>query len=287
MKVAIFLLSVVLYLPLSAQQIDTLALKKEIDALHNLESIQQYLDRIYEEDQQYRGAQSIDSLDYRHLLSMSYFVNKFGYPKSQQFGRSAYAAWLIWVHTRHHALARSSFPIILKGFLSNELPASELRSYYLASLYHEKFDDNAHLELPLKTLFERCEVVTADQIDISRMVAEKQAINAFEQLPIRRADYYQADGSSRNYELNGHTIPVRFDGEQLKLFQLEDGRIFLLVVTIDGSAEPRELMETPDGRFVIKNRQSNKYYRIQGEELLLFADEALLKRYPKISIAPE
>lgn len=84
-----------------AQTIDTVLIRREIEALSNKEQIQRYLDNMMAEDQKYRGKQTNDSIDLAHLVSISYFTNKFGYPQQKEFGHASSVPWAVWIHSKY------------------------------------------------------------------------------------------------------------------------------------------------------------------------------------------
>jgi hypothetical protein len=267
MNYRILFLLLVAWSSTHGQVIDTLELKNEIDQISNKEGIQAYLDHLFEMDQAYRGRQTNGSLDYRHLLSVSYFINRFGYPKREDFGRSANALWLVWIHNKHSELSRLAFPIILKGFQAREISEEELRTYFLKGLYQSKFVDEHYRSLPLNELFSICEVASGEQIDIQKMIAAKQQVDHFYQLPVKWEQYYKARNTSNTYTMKGHEVEAIVEGETIRLFALENGSIYLHRLLIDGSSEPFEVV--PSGNiYRRKGQQGDLFYEIQEDRLI-------------------
>jgi hypothetical protein len=281
MKTTRFLfLFLIAWFPLRAQVVDTLELKKEIDQISNKEGIQAYLDKLYEEDQAYRGRQTSDSLDYRHLLSVSYFINRFGYPKVEDFGRSANAPWLVWIHNKHSELNRLAFPVILQGFLAREIPEEEIRTYYLDGLYQSKFADERYRSLALKELFAICEVATGPKIDIQKMILAKQEIDRFYQIPVKWEYYYQDENTTQTYALNGQELEATFEGETIRLFELENGRIYLEPVYPDGSGEPFEVVAAGN-IYRRKGQAGDLYYEVTENQLSKRTSRFIITTYLK------
>ena len=268
-----------------AQQIDTAQLKKQIDNLADAPQIQRYLDRLLEEDQKFRGAMENDSLDARHLLSISYFVNKFGYPSSKIYGRGASAPWVIWVHNDRR-LRILSFPIILKGFLAGQFKEKDLRDYYLRTIYTYRFDDEGHLTLPLKELFAKLELNTTERVPIDRLYLRLQEKRAFEQAPRTLIGKWKTDGKSKTYDLKGKDVTVNFEGETAIIFTLPDGRLFFQHYSSAGKFEVAPVQQAAANKYVFSERQTDKYLWIEGSSLILKNDQESFAQYTKVEKAP-
>ena len=277
----ILFISIIGLSPLKAQQIDTLELKKEVLSLKTPSSKKDYLKRLYKADQMYRGKQTNDSLDYLHLISISFFINEYGYPQEHDFGKYASAPRLIWIHNPHRQLDRICFPIILKGFLSRALEEKELRTYYLRGLYHDKFDDENYETVSLKELFTICEVNLDDKISIEKILTAKTEIDNFNQLKIVSESAWKAEDSFKTYTLNGQDIVERYEGETIKIIEKADGKVYLLKIYNDNSGESRELTAIGLNKYKLKGQQTDKYFEVLEDRVFHKDRRGLIKEYKR------
>jgi len=266
---------------LSAQNIDTLALKNEVLNLKSFQSKMNFLEKLYAEDQQFRGANSNPNLDFEHLISISYFINEFGYPKKSDFGRASACAWLTWIHNSNRELKKNTFPIILQGFTQGEIQQLDLREYYLRGLYHYKFDDNNIKNMPLKELFQKCEVNLDDKISIEEIIKIRSENEKFNELKIINEATWKANNKIKYYDLNGEQIKTTIKGEVIKIMEKEDGKIYLLKVYDDGSGEPIELEKLSANSYKYKACQTEKYFEFSEEKIVFKDQNEIFKEYSR------
>lgn len=269
-------------LALNAQKIDTLKLKNEVINLKTFEDKKNFLQTIYETDQNNRLTDADKSIDYKHLISISYFINAFGYPNRKEFGRCASAPWLIWVHNSYRELNRATFPIILKGFQDQYIDEGDLRTYYLELLYKERFDDERHLTIPLKKLFRICEVETGDKISINNILEAKANIDRFNQLEIVEESNWQSGDVFRTILIDGEEVKKKRPGDVISFFEKENGKIYLLRVYEDDSGEPRELEKIAPNKYKFKSQKTDKYFEILEDRILFKNQTEILKEFKNI-----
>ena len=264
-----------------SQKIDTVQIKHHINSLNGGIAAQSALRKIIEEDQQYRGSQSNDSLDLLHLIWVSCFVNRFGWPKKQDFGDDAFRMSIIWIHN-HRRLRIAAFPIILQGFLSGQIAEKDLRDYYLRTIYLYKFDDDGYLHLPLKELFEKLELNTAKQVDVAELLKVGEEISAFKKQSRQVIGIWKSEGTSKTYDSQGKNIRVEFEGEQAELYRLPNGQVFLCLSSSYGSREPQELILVKEHEYRFKTLKTDTFYWVNAEALDLMKGENVVQKYLKI-----
>ncbi|MCB0535287.1 MAG: hypothetical protein KDD14_23975 [Saprospiraceae bacterium] len=265
-----------------SQKIDTAQIKTQINSLKSGDAVQRALHKVIEEDQKFRGSQTNDSLDLLHLIWLSYFVQKFGYPDKKFFGNDAFASSIIWIHN-HRKLRIISFPIILKGFLSGQIREKDLRDYYLRTIYTYRFDDDGYLRMPLKELFEKLELNTSDSIPVEALLKTASEIYEFKNESRETIGVWKSDGRSKTYDHQGDKIEVEFEGERAEIFKLQNGKIYLSLSSSYGSKEPQELYRSRENQYRFRNLHTDTYYTINKEELHLVNGEKIINRYKKIN----
>lgn len=245
-----------------AQIIDTLRLKKEVESLIDYDSKLRFLTKIEAEDQAFRGKQTNDSLDLEHLISMAYFVNKFGYPTAKTFGEPACAAWLTWIHQKYRKIDLLSSSIIVKGFLAGELQPKDLKTYYFYQFYHYKFDDSLHLEMPMKVFFDSIGVDTKGPVSIEKIMEEVERNKEFDATKRVSLGTWKTPPKEVIYNLNGQPIKKVFNRSPVQIFTFRDRRIFFYQIFADDSFEPKELIKIGDKKYKFKHQQTDKYFEI-------------------------
>ncbi len=265
-----------------SQEVDTLKLKREVEKLSDISSMKKYLKRIYDEDQKYRGRRANHKLDYEHLISISYFTNKFGYPKKKDYGDVSSVGWLVWKHNNHRALSRISFPIIHKGFMAREINETDLRTYHIYFLYAEKYDDEKYLSMPLKELFEICNVNTNQNIPISDIIETKMSIDSLDEIETVSISTWKSEDISKTYLLNGDSIKRVYTGETFKLIQKVNGKKYIQRVTIDNSSYPQEVLEIDRNKYKYKDQETKKYFEFIPGKMIHRTEKKILKEYNSI-----
>lgn len=254
----------------SSAQIDTARLRQEIDALHDNAAIQAYLTKINKKDQKYRGEQTSLTIDFENLISISYFLNKFPYPKEEQYGNSAKAPRYIWVHVPFESLDRISFPLVLKAFKANEIDEKLLRDYFLRRLYEYKFDDDKLNDTPLDRLFSLLELNTSDQIPIRELVIEIEKIKSLRNQAKKEVWKWHDAEKSKTITANGERVPISYKTPPVEIFTLENCAVYFRKVILDNSYEPKELIKIGTDKYKFKDRQTDKYFEIDESGNLLY-----------------
>jgi len=264
-----------------AQAIDTLALKTEIENLKTGKDRKAFLQKTLDEDQKYRGNETNDSLDYEHLISVSYYFNKFGYPTKKDFGESAKAMWLVWVHNSFKEPDRLSFPLIRKGFIIGEIEQLDLRSYFLRQFY--KFDDERYLTMPIKELLASCEVEVNDKISIKQIVEAKAKIDSLDKIKVVATSHWKADDILKTYDVNGEQVSITHDGALIRIVEKENGKFYLLqLLHKDYEGRPTELTKIASSKFRYKHKtESGNYFEFLKDRILYKNKTEILHEYKK------
>jgi hypothetical protein len=257
-----------------ASQPDTLLYKRQIESLTDHISIQTYLDTIFKRDQTYRNDQTTISIDLENLISISYFVNKYGYPSIEDFGEtSSMAPRLIWVHNSFRELRRLSFPLILKGFESGQINENSLRTNLLRPLYAERFDDDKHKIIPLPELFELLDLNTSDTISIKALIISMAEIRKFYSQSKKEVLTWNAAEKGKWATVNGEQKWLTYKTNPVEFITYESCKMFYHKIHIDNSHEPQELQKIGDRKFKIKNQQTDKYFEIDPDGNLLYRNK--------------
>ena len=282
MKLLLAFIVVISVSHINAQHIDTLKLKEEVSSLKGFRAKKSYLKSMYEKDQLFRGKQTNDSIDFQHLISISYFINLYGYPTKLDFGKYSSVPWLIWIHNKYQAIDRISFPIILKGYFKGEIKEQELRTYYLRGLYNYRKDDEGFKEIPLKELFEICEVSLGNAISIKEILDKKNEIDSFNKLEIITETIWKAENTYKIHDYNGEKIKVEHKGDKFKIIHKANGKTYLLKIFDDNSGEPVELEKIAPNRYKYRHQETDKYYEFYDNKTLFRDELRLIKEYKKV-----
>ena len=268
---------------LNAQLIDTIDLKREVMELLDHTKRHKFLTEIYEIDQKYRGNKTNEIVDFKNLISISYYINEYGYPKKQDFPNYANVPSLIWVHNKYVAIDKISFPILLKGFLNGEIPENEIRNYYLRGLYNLKYDDDGYRTIPLKELFDICEVSTEEDVSIIKLLENKIKEDQKNDLSNSKVSNWKSDDTKYFYGLNGQKIERQIVGQQIKFIEKDNGKIYFLRVYLDNSGDLIELEKITKNKYKIKNKKTDRYFEIKEHTILYKEKNEIIDVYISIS----
>jgi hypothetical protein len=273
MKILTLILVIFLLVSKALSQPDTMTYKRQVEALTDHASIQAYLDTIFKRDQTYRGDQAVTLYDLENLLSISYYVNAYGYPSPEAFGDASYAPRLIWIHNSFLSLRRLSFPLILKAFESGQISESDLRSYYLKNLYADRFDNDDIKDMPLPELYKLLDLNTSGTISILDLITVMEEKRKFNSLPKKEVlKWYGAEKSNWVNE-NGERKFWTTRGSPVEIITFENCKIYFRIAHGDRSYEPRELQKIGENKFRFKGRQSDKFFQIDADGNLLYRNE--------------
>lgn len=265
-----------------AQKMDTLKLKEEVSNLKAF-SKKLFLKILFEKDQAFRGKQTNDSIDLQNLISISYFINDYGYPTRREYGKYSSVPMLIWIHNKYSAIDQLTFPIILKGYLEGEIRESELRNYYLRRLYNNKIDDENYKNILLKELFEICEVRLDDKISVWKILKEKAKIDSLNGLEVLNETLWKTEDIHKSYKLNDENIDIEVKGQKIKIIQKKNGNIFVLNVNEDHSGEIRELQEISSRKYKYKDQKTEKYFEFFDDKILYKDSNRTIREYKSIT----
>ena len=268
---------------LFAQDFDTLLIRNEILNLNTFSLKKKFLDKVYKVDQAYRGEIANDSIDFYNLLSMSYFINEYGYPLYVDYGRCSGLSALIWIHNSNRELKKISFPIILKGYSSGEITSDQIRIYYLNGIYKHRFDDDDNRTMPIKELFDQCEVLLDTKISISQLIKMKDEIETLKRQKAKYENTYELE----DIEITNTSINRSFFGElkaqNIKVIEKIDGKTFILNIFNDNSGELTEIQFFEPTKARFKDRETDKYFKIENNGLFYMTNDQILKKYRRTS----
>lgn len=110
-------------------------IEKKIKAL-NGDAVQKEWEAINVSDQSMRDEGHFNSdADIINLYKVVLLVHYHGYPTNKEQGYPAYVTpWVVWVHCPSTALEQYTFPIILKGRDSQQLPEGMFPNYFVGGL---------------------------------------------------------------------------------------------------------------------------------------------------------
>jgi len=248
-------------------------------ALKTPEAKTDFIQSIYDKDQEFRGRHTIESLDFRNLVSISYFLNEYGYPISQEYGRASKAPWLIWVHNSYPSFKKITFPLIFRAFLREEISEGDLRTYHLKNLYRDKFDDEGNRTLPLDELFLLCEVSTEPKISLKELIAAKEKIEREKIVKISRISYWQSENSEKVIERGGKKYLTGSSGQRVQLVKKENGKWYLRRPSVDNSHYEKQLEEIAPNKFKYKGKQTDKYFEVLKDRMQYRNSLEVFKEY--------
>ncbi len=255
-------------------QPDTLLYKRQIESLTDHVSIQAYLDTIFKRDQTFRGDKAVNLFDLENLISISYFVNKYGYPSIEDYGdNSSRAPRFIWVHNTFRELQRLSFPLILKGFESGQISEETLRTNLLRTLYAERFDDDKNKVIPLPELFELLDLNTSSTISIEALIISMEEIRKFNSQPKKEVMTWNGAEKGKWATVNGERKWLTYKTDPVEFVTYENCKMYYQLIGVDHSFQPHELQKIGDRKFKLKNQQTDKYFEIDDDGNLLYRNK--------------
>ena len=207
-----------------------------------------------------------------NLILVSYYINNFGYPERKVLGRESSILNYVWVHTTCYKVKALTFPIILQGYLTQNIPEKDLREYFLQSSYRRRFEDSDHLTKPLGTIFTELELKVSKKININDLVMALDSCNDFLNMEKQVIGTWSTRNIVHKYVLNGKQIVHEKKGDKVMMFQLGDGRMFLSHIYSNTPFDPIELMFIDDGmkKFKEKNKVTSRYYQINSNGDLIY-----------------
>ena len=274
MKLRLLSVFFLLWCNISLSQPDTLIYQRQTANLSDQASKQNYLDTLLKRDQQFRGNDAITLFDLENLISISYYINQYGFPSSEVFGEASDAPRLIWIHNTYHSLRKLSFPLVLGAFQSGQFTERKLRDYYLKTLYAESYDDDRINEIPLPELFELLDLNTSNSISIEALIYSMEEKRKFNSQPKKEVKFWKGAEKSKWITANGERKLMSYKTSPVEIITFESCKIYFHKINADNSHEPQELQKIGEGKFRFKDRQSDKYFEIDPDGNLLYRTEA-------------
>ena len=248
-------------------QVDTTALKLEVDTINGNKDKKLFWEKIRHRDQTFRGNKYSVINDLENLISVSYYLNKFGYPIKNVDCEESSIISIVWVHNSFPEVEQVSFPIILQGFQTKQITESDLRSYYLRNLYNRQFNDQLYVQKSLSEIFKELNLNIQAKIDINQILT---------------ACNHSLQFLNEEHELIGQWILKNSGWEEVKIFKTTTGEFYLHKIYQDGSHYPQKLYQ--DSRFENLFRvheNDDFYYAIQDNGLLTIKDRDGVRHYER------
>jgi hypothetical protein len=241
MKTAIFLLSMLGFKFCSFGQVDVIKIDTEIASLQSIEDHQSFWKSIYEIDQTYRGEDTVDSLDILNLLKISSYFNRFGFPDPNIMGSESRIISTIWIHNKYPQVDLYTFRIILAGHKKGLINEFDLRDYHLKSMYKRVFPDDGNKTRPLSEIFKCLSIDLSPKIDLDSLLSIYRQQENFLKEEKNIIGTWQANSSSKTYDLNGNPFHVEFQDDPIIIFQSTDQQYYFQRLYADGSHYPQKL----------------------------------------------
>ena len=263
-------------------QIDSLQILKKVQQLSDYQSKQVFLDEILKNDHKYRGSDKSAMNDLNSLVAISYFINTFGYPTEEEYGRAATNIPFIWVHNSFRELRQIAFPLVHTAYVNGHITDDWLRTYYLKISYQHRFDYDAYLTLPPDEIFRLIEFNTSSKIPIKNLMIAIEEIRKFQSQPIKEAQRWQAAPKPVTMVVNGERVNREKKDPAVEIFTLENCKVFFHALLADQSYEPEELVLIGERKYKFKYRQTDKYFEINTAGNLVYRDkDKILETYLK------
>lgn len=260
---------------LAFAQIDTILLKQRVNQINTERKHLDFWEYIFERDQNMFQSNKLEEMNIENLVLVSYYLNKFGYPDMELPGSKAKIINMVWVHNKYAEIKKQTYPIILQGYLKEEISEFNLRDYFLRILYQEYFDDHGHMTKPLNQILKELEPNVTRYIDV----------NSFIQYYLEKENYFKQNksvlGTWKSEDiiysatLNEKPYTKEIPGNTVTIFKMPDRKYYFQPLVSGQSIEPDELLsiDSLNTTFRIARKQSQKTYQIAINGDLLFRDE--------------
>lgn len=283
MKILFLLFAISFMSSKVVSQPDTMLYKKQVEYLMDQSSIQSFLDTLFIRDSFYRGELASDMFDLENLISISYYVNRYGYPSYDDFGEASKTPWMIWKHTKYNSLRILSFPLILKGYQAGEISEDLMKNYLLKAVYKDHFDNNDYKHIPYEDLYTLLGLNIGELISIESLITKMKEIRLLNSTPKKEVLRWYGEELSKWVTENGERKWWTTRGAPVEIITLENCKIYFRKDNVDHSAEPYELMKIGEKKFRYKNRETDKYFEIDPNGNLLYRDaEEVFDLYKKV-----
>ena len=260
---------------ISFSQIDTIKIAKRINTIKTLAEHQKYWEEIRYRDQKFRGSKAIPSYDEENMVSVCMYFNKFGYPNTKKMGYARGSMDMVWIHNISNEVGRHTFPILLAGLNTKELPEDNIRTYYLKGMYNLYYDDELYGERPLDEIYKALNLNLSPTVDIAKLVSLINDFHEFKKLPKTIICKWMEGGGKDTIESNLNTYVFNNAAIKSEIYKLKDGRIFLHKYYNDYSFDPKELVviNKSASKFRYKNSLTKTYLEITKSGNLVYYDK--------------
>ena len=264
------ILSLILFCQLTSASIhsqpDTVVLKKMVTEVSSEKEHLEFWDYIHHRDQDMMIRHDKYIIDQENLISVSYYLNQFGYPDQKYLGRKSQILNYVWVHTVSYEVKKLTFPIILQAYLTGNITEHEdLREYFLQAIYHRYFDDNGHLTKPLSVIIKELGLNVSDKINIESVIRELKNFNELLNQEKKVIGIWKMPDIADTNLLDKKMIITHVEGPRVMMYQLQNGDRYITHVYPEGHPNDPVLQEEIVGNkssYKSKERITTDYYQI-------------------------
>lgn len=269
-----FILSILISSENTFCQLDTLLISARIKGLTTLEDHKKFWKDIYDKDQHYRGKLTRLEIDDENLVTVSYYLNRFGYPNSKILGKESSIILMVWIHNRSTSIDKLTFPLVLEGLKAKEIDDKNFREYYLLSVYQSSYDDDDYKDKPFPIIFKRLGVNISNSINIEKLVSSIDEYHKFCKEPKEIIGLWKESDGKYTINFKGEPLHYSIPGSKVIIYKHFDGRLFIEILYPDQSYDPLELkIKNKDPfQFEFKNKHTTSYYEINNNGSLYFKD---------------
>lgn len=271
----LFLSFAIFFYQWGISQVDTLALKKQIDQIGTEKNHIDFWDFVFERDQNMFQSDHLEKINIENLVLVSYYLNKFGYPDINILGDKAKILNMVWVHNKYDEVKKLTYPIILQGYLKKEISEFNLREYFLRILYQNYFHDHGHMTKSLSEIYRDIQPNLTGHINVYAFVqyyTEQEKYFSGDKITLGT---WKSDDIQYTGTLNGNSFSHTLPGSRMTINKMPDGKYFFQILVSGQSIEPKELklLNEESTSFQFSRFQNEGSYEITGNGDLLFRDE--------------
>ncbi len=261
------------WLSLNAQiVVDTAQIASEIKEIRTKEDAEKYLKQIWEDDQNYRGPLTNDTIDIINLFKTSYYINRFGYPT--EFGELSVMPWHVHRHTDNVELRRITLPIMWEAYKKKLVEENHIKHSISSTSWC--LEDGFYVEkTPLNMLIEEY------NLTLSRVIPIKKMVKCLEgQLPpidlVKRQEW-KAKDTKNTYDINGESYEMIFKGHSVEFFSDQAGSMYYRTL-FRTTGQLRKLKLTEPNVYVFEDCEKDRLV-IEGNSLKYMHGTRLVQEY--------
>ncbi len=266
-------------------QLDTQKIKLQVPVSNEYFAHKEYWRHIEYRDQELRKSPNIEQIDEENLISVIYYYNRFGYPDINRLGDHAKIIPGVWGHNRYSKIDEYTFPLIFAGYKAGTITEPAYREFYLRQLCQRKDDLYPYKTESIEDIHKYLGLRENKNLSIDTVLAlltEYKQIRNDTQIVLGR---WIAKVPADTFLVEGKQMITNEQNYKVKLYQVINGKYYIVIEMRDDAIEPVELTPTDNmfTRFIISGKRSSKYYLIAENGKLLYTDDT--KRIYKSYVA--